>query len=269
MQNADKLVYWVQERDRIRQLKEAGAPKPWTSDWVFQQTYFCNVRREDDKVTRWIREHWSNPGNPNFEVAMVAARLLNWPPTLGIVGFPDGDIIQWIHDLDHLRDHEGKVWGNAYVVTTHGQRMDKITYLQSVLESCVDTKLRHRILLKAQELRLVADQLMQVNGIGSFLASQVVADLKNTYGHACQDAKDWHTFAGHGPGSLRGLTWLYGYKCTPKKFSSMMEGAHELIVEETGMAICRQDAQNCMCEFDKYMRVLTGTGRSKRGYQGA
>ena len=29
-----------------------------------------------------------------------------------------------------------------------------------------------------------------------------------------------------------------------------------------------QDLQNCLCEFDKYMRILHGTGRSKRGYPG-
>ena len=56
--NKEKFVYWVQERDCVRVLKEGGLPPPWSIDPVFQNTYFCNVDREHDKVTRWIREQY-------------------------------------------------------------------------------------------------------------------------------------------------------------------------------------------------------------------
>jgi len=89
----EKLSYWVREREKVRIRKEAGEPKPWSPDWVFQQIYFCNVHREDDRVTRWLREHWNNPFHPKYEVAICLARMVNWPDTLQIIqppwNFPD------------------------------------------------------------------------------------------------------------------------------------------------------------------------------------
>jgi len=102
----------------------------------------------------------------------------------------------------------------------------------------------------------------RVDGLGSFLAAQIVADLKNTKGHPLEGAPDWLYFSAPGPGSLRGLSWYYQAKVTPSNY-------HELINEAAinlGWEHCMQDLQNCFCEFDKYCRVLTGTGKSKRGY---
>jgi hypothetical protein len=58
--NKHKFIYWIKERETVRNLKEMGLPKPWSIDPVFQVTYFCNVNREHDKVTRWIRENYDH-----------------------------------------------------------------------------------------------------------------------------------------------------------------------------------------------------------------
>lgn len=105
-------------------------------------------------------------------------------------------------------------------------------------------------------------KLRQIPGIGSFLAAQIVADLKNTPGHGLQLSDDWFSFCAPGPGSLRGLSWFHEKKITNSTF-------HEAIHEAAVMIDwpdCMQDLQNCFCEYDKYCRVLTGTGKSKRGY---
>ena len=47
----DRLVYYINERESIRKLREAGYPKPWTQDKILQTYRFCNVNREDDTVT--------------------------------------------------------------------------------------------------------------------------------------------------------------------------------------------------------------------------
>ena len=51
------LFYWVAERERIRVRKESGQPFPWTDDPILATYRFCNVRREDDRVTIWVRTH--------------------------------------------------------------------------------------------------------------------------------------------------------------------------------------------------------------------
>jgi hypothetical protein len=38
--------------------------------------------------------------------------------------------------------------------------------------------------------------------------------------------------------------------------------------EEILEFLCFQNLQNCFCEYDKFMRVTNGTGRSKRKYKG-
>lgn len=40
------------ERERIRERRAEGLPKPWTEDLTFQVNKFCNVFRDDDRQTR-------------------------------------------------------------------------------------------------------------------------------------------------------------------------------------------------------------------------
>lgn len=85
----ETLLYWIKERWSILQKKNAGLPKPWSLDPVFHQTYFCNVRREDDTVTKWLRNQWGQYVlSDNYELAMILARFVNWPETLNYIGFP-------------------------------------------------------------------------------------------------------------------------------------------------------------------------------------
>ena len=49
------------------------------------------MHREDDKVTKWVRENWREPyaDHPNMPFSMAVARQINWPPTLEAIGFPE------------------------------------------------------------------------------------------------------------------------------------------------------------------------------------
>ena len=96
------LIYWINRREAIRELKESGAPKPWSQDPVFQVTYFCNVRREDDRVTKWIADRWRKGDNPNLEAAMVLARMFNLPSHL-----------KWLEDLNPTRPENKEILGPA------------------------------------------------------------------------------------------------------------------------------------------------------------
>jgi hypothetical protein len=265
MQNLDKLLYWMDERENIRVKKEAGDPKPWSEDPVFQQTYFCNVHREDDRVTKWIRGAYSPyVGHELFVPNIILSRFLNWPPSLEAIGYLDDWDPTWVKiRLNHIKNEGKKVWGNAYVVTTHGIKMDKMDYLcdRVMPTMLMSTKLPTTTLADA------ATHLQLVEGISTFMAGQVVADLKNTEGHPLKDAPDWLTFALPGPGSRRGMAWLYGENVREGLWYSHLLDV-QIKIALSGWKICAQDLQNCLCEFDKYMRVKTQSGRSKRGYDG-
>lgn len=272
----DALMYWIQERYRIRTAKEQGDVRPWTTDKVFQETYFCNVHREDDKVTKFIRSFYSSyVDHPLFEYNIVLSRFLNWPDTLKLIEFQhEHSPLILGHFLDNIAK-EGKVWGNAYVITTHGMPMGKAAYLCNHVLSDVHSNLeRLREYCRGTQCATAAQVLQEIDGIGSFLAGQIVADLKRTPGHPLYSADDKDTFVVPGPGSMRGIDWICGdtnEKTTPRNFLDRFKMIRSYVNDhwpEGVPPVDNQDLQNCLCEFDKYCRVATASGRSKRKYNG-
>ena len=85
------LFGWMTERQRIWRARQAGKPRPWTNDPILAKYSFTNVFRELDTTTIWIRENWREPyrDHQNLPLAMGMARLLNWPPALQELGFPE------------------------------------------------------------------------------------------------------------------------------------------------------------------------------------
>lgn len=221
----------------------------------------------------------------DFTANLCIARIFNWPETLEDIGFlnyklgylPIGDedpqrrIERLIMSSVNLRQTQRqKVWSGAYVITTHGLPMSKAEYCSHVLGEAFGY-LRD----KGSRYTLAASHalIQGLEGFGSFLAAQVVADLKNTYGHPLADAEDWWTWSAPGPGSLRGLSWYYGHKISPGGYQQAMDHLRWQMDHNGGWPegvppACNQDLQNCLCEYDKFMRVLHGTGRSKRKYDG-
>jgi hypothetical protein len=280
------FVYWIKERESIRVKKEHGYPKPWSDDPIFQTYKFCNVEREKDTVSIWIKKNWIDPyrDHPNLWFAMIVARLFNWPPTLSRIMFPSGYNFNGWKDaarvqLKHIRDvEEGKVFTGAYLVSTNGVSMDKVDYILDRVLTPIWEKGRapitrnHRPNLNFQEsLEEYWEHLRQFDGLGSFMAGQVVADLKFT--PLLDGASDWWAWAPLGPGSIRGLNRYHGRPV--EKALRQDQGLKEineqrlLIEDELGWLLPAHNIQNCNCEFDKYLRVKNGEGRPRSHYPGA
>lgn len=275
----DDLMYWINERHSIYMARQAGKPKPWTADEILLNFRFCNVYRELDTVTAWIAENWRDPntGDPNLWFNMVIARLLNWPETLGELKYTHrwnkGGFISTLHKR---RDRGDKVFSSAYIVSTNGHAMDKVEYLaEYVLDPLWDDRKdiqpRHGDTLAAFHTRL-----MSYDGMGSFMAAQVVADVKHAQDSALSYASDWYTWAAPGPGSLRGMNRVMGRDFEDTKFKrAWVKELAELKLAVDGRAkllklpeISAQDLQNCLCEFDKYERTRLGEGQPRNRYPG-
>lgn len=268
-QPLEDLKFWIAERYAIYELKQQHQPKPWSDNKVFQETYFCNVHRENDKVTKWIRENYNPMTNTMPEFNMILARLVNKPSSLESMGWP---FLAWgIPQQAKFELWMGQpgAWGSAYIVSTNGRSMPKHEYISQLLTAAYSH-------LKGLTLPTTCQgahaALMGVHGLASFMAAQVVADLKNTKGHPLNTAEDWWTFVAPGPGSLRGMAWVLDWeKVSPSQFMEAMAWLRHEIDEWLPDSIpkfCNQDLQNCLCEFDKFMRVTKGTGKSKRKYAG-
>lgn len=209
---------------------------------------------------------------------MVFARFINWPETIKLVGYMPYHEPRQLEDVLHYVSGQGqKIWGNAYVITTHGQKMGKIDYLCNQVLKDVNNLGLSSMLARAGATPTCSNTsrgLQKVDGIGSFLAAQVVADLKNTPGHSLYTADDRDTFVEPGPGSLRGMAWFhYGspIKINPAGFLAEFSEIRDYVDAHWPQEVPRvdnQDLQNCLCEYDKYCRVATAQGRSKRKYNG-
>jgi hypothetical protein len=282
------LAKFIIVRDTARQNKEAGQPKPWTKDKIIQQYRFCNVRREDDAVTRWLRANWYShspfASSEDIWFAAVVARLLNLPESLMAVR---NVVLPWkpaaFQRALHNRKAKGaKNFNAAYIVSTNGVAMDKVDYLtMRVLAPLWADRKKLRPL--SGTLAEYHKRMMAYDGLGSFIAAQVIADLK--YMPPFYDknieiptsfAEDWWTFAASGPGSRRGLNRVIGYPVDQAWQEQAWRGALGVLCRELpaklpfhiGNGLHAQDVQNCLCEFDKYERIRLGEGRPKQLYPG-
>lgn len=265
----DELNYWMTERQKIHDCKESGQLKPWTEDRIFRMFKFCNVKREDDRVTQWFAHNWRNEryqDHMNFVPALMFGRTINWPATLEFIGFP----YEWDKDkvcqrLDAYQSRGNKVYTGAYMITAGPPGVRKNLWVTTNADTYFGypPKLDPTSIQRSWEAIIAG----KYPCVGPFIAGQIIADLKHT--KVLRDAKDWWVWASLGPGSARGLNRLHGRPLTnlipqPKGLAEMRE-----IRVALGRAdLCLQDVQNCLCEFDKYQRVKLGQGKPRSSYEG-
>ena len=274
--NQNRFMSFVIERHRIYESRLRGDPAPWTKDPILAEWKFCNVYRELDRVTQWIRVNWRKPNrdDPDLWFAMVVARFINWPDTLAELGYPvPWNTERFLDVLTNRKHRREKIWTGAYMVRagpTEGQ--EKAEYYKGLFDyywSQRDT-IRPK---KGDTLNSWHMQLGMYEGFGSFMAAQIVADVK--YVEPLLSATDWETFAASGPGSRRGLNRVVGHdvkapwteddwRLTLARLRA--ETAPRFTV--TGMQVPHaQDLQNCLCEFDKYERVRLGEGQPRSRFK--
>src|SRR5208282_6778133 len=207
----EALFAWITERHAIYEAKNAGYPKPWTEDPILQAYRFCNVYRELDKVTRWIAEHWRDThyDSPEVWFAMTVARLVNWPDTLEELGYPvPFDPMHFIEVLERRKQAKEKVFTGVYIVPAKAGFASKARYIASEVLNPMWCQ-RNDITESAHSLADFHAQLTKYNGMGSFLAGQVVCDTK--YTKLLVNSVDWADWACSGPGSKRGLNRVMNY----------------------------------------------------------
>jgi hypothetical protein len=269
---------FVIARHNVWVARDAGLDKPWTKDPILQSYRFCNMYRELDTVTQWLRSNWSATlgKHPDAWFAMVIARLVNHPGSLAHLN-PKGWNPEQFKDTMQRMAHDGrKVFGSAYIVSTNGHALAKPVYLA---HHVLDPLWENRALYRPRPDDTLASfhtRLTQANGLGSFMAAQVVADVKNSPLQSLSAATDWFTWAAPGPGSARGLARVANgdkdKKVPSKLFLPMLSELRKTVNQWTTpkgwKVFCAQDIQNCLCEFDKYERVRLGEGTPRQKYPG-
>lgn len=288
----DILLHWVREREAIRQRKDRGDSFPWTDDPILKAYRFCCVRREDDRVTRWIRTNIREPfaGHEHLWFMLCAARMINWPNTLDMLmgdqEAPQEYLIYpgaWPNHtqfspklmgeaLEDLKSMNWKVFTGAYIIpapTTAGQTKGR--YVAEVVLGDLWMSREGFTRWFQQPNRTLAgthQALTSHRSWGPFLAYQAVVDMRFT--PLLSGASDVATWCACGPGTIRGLNRLYGRRLSavPHRDQLLNEirALYPLIQRSTGVAVDFSDVPNVLCEFDKYERVKNGEGTPRARY---
>lgn len=319
------LAAWVNERHAIYIRKELasgrrsaeglGIPEgvraelEWsakapelTRDPIFQQYRFCNVFRELDRVTQWIRYNIRRrfADHPNLWFMLAIARTINWPDTLQHLMEYEGAWPHYAEDCDEFtpeglgraldaRSEAGdKVYTGAYMIRAESNpkapwySWSKQRYIaEIVLGRLWEDREEWKRVLSPPPASSSADPTLQsvwekfqqphYIGWGPFMAYQVVVDLRHTrYLRGASDIQEW---AALGPGSRRGLNRLAGrpvdYPLKQDDGLIEMKALHQS--QDAWRApwvppIDLSDIQNCLCEVDKYLRVKNGEGKPRAKY---
>lgn len=269
----DRLTHWIKERESIRLKKEAGKPKPWTDDEILQSYRFTNVRRMDDKVSKWLYLNWYKPyfNHPNTLSAIALARFINKPESLRLItslvyrhGSPKWGEIK--STLRKHRDSGNVVFNGAYMV--RGQDSD------DKIGGVVDRYAKPlKVDIDRSSMRLTWTEIKDCFGFGPFMAGQVVADLRWALDGSWEDRKTW---APIGPGSAKGMNRVQGR--LPGQSLGQLQFLDELQVliavlqrklpKSISSRMEAHDYQNTLCEFSKYEKALWDEGRPKQLYKG-
>lgn len=289
-----KFFAYANERERIRISKESGAPKPWTKDEILLQHRFCNVFREDDKVTRWFRDNIRQPlrNDPTVLLATFAFRFFNLPSSAEVMldhgGLEVFKTENWLKNAKSIargiKKNKQKVTGAYMTKTPTG--LDKTDGCMQVIkwfiEGCVapPEALAKHLVNNQFTLKQTTEWLSEAPFMGPFCAYEVVTDLYHTY--LLENASDIMTWANPGPGAARGLSRMCGEDKTALKrnraadVTLMQELMHDLLILSrlSSNWLFPRDwdmrtVEHTLCEYDKYERTRQGQGQPRSRYQGA
>lgn len=272
----DDLFNFAAERHLIYLRRASGVPaSSLTNDPILAKYRFCNVYRELDTVTQWIAEHWRAPhaDDPHLWHSFVVARHMNNIPLLFALGGPP---LPWNERAEEYktmcenrRVRDEQVFSGAYMIGTRNTG-SKADYLADYVFTPLWNAREGLTPRPGDTLTGFHMSLCLFYGLASFMAAQVVADLK--YVGPLREASDWHTFAASGPGSRRGLNRVLGYPLRQPwnedawrlALARLREALIPRFAAESWEIPHAQDVQNMLCEFDKYERARTGEGRPKQ-----
>jgi 5-hmdU DNA kinase-like protein len=294
MDQLDMFWGFVFERQNIWYKRSIeNRPPPWTDNSILATNRFTNVYRECDPGTKYLIDNIleSSHSDKDKIFSVMVYRLIGRKDTYEDLGFQrveafdEGKFRQTLKDI---RD-EGKrsPFSGAYTVCSYSHlgshdKIENVSQVFSTLRNGFEN-LYQRI-LHSRSAQDVYEELKSAYGFGRFLAYQVLVDLlyplKSKSGNPLLPFShdDW---AIAGPGASRGINLLVKEGPGPSELDIMRWLRHNQATEfrrlglefkyrndENGRPIelTLANIQNCLCEFYKYAKIKSGTGRARRRF---
>jgi hypothetical protein len=277
----DELVYWVRERERIRERRQAGKPPPWSEDTLFQRYRFCNADVQNDLVSRVIFNRVTQPyaDHPGLIVGLTVCRFTNAPEVIEAVAdcLVPFNAERFTAIMTERAARRESLERRAFVIPGGVAGEVKAINLTRELFTPLAKAVEQVRLRPGDTCETVFERLRRFKYLSAgFFGAQIVRDLKQVA--PLRQAADWMTFVRSGPGSQRGanrmLGWTKKADIDYRRPESEWNELFNLIVDIArprvavdGIVLDHQSWQNCFCETDKYLRFKSGDLRGARLYQ--
>ena len=272
-----RFVYYMNERYAIRERRNNGELRPWTDDTILDTYKFTNVKRRWDRTSQWLITNWYQPygSRPTAGLATVTARFICFQPSLELIGFPSIETNAWLKRAEfklHDRARSGhKVFTSAYMIA--GGSSEGRSKVEWVFNDVIQPAWKSGLLTDKWKGTAMAlhNELRTLNNFGDFMTQEVILDLMETY--VLADAPDRQTYGMAGPGALRGLKRVAGVSIEDRlnrtdareQMVLLWETLRESGDLDSGLRpLTVHDVEFCLCEFDKFERVLWGEGTPKQ-----
>lgn len=273
MSNEMIEAFWrfVYDRQMIHHRRAANLPQPWTGDPILANHRFTNVYRVDDRVSQYLVRNvlYNEPWDAhNLIFRSILFRIFNQPATwealrAGLEAEPtlsnfDPDVYADMLTAHRARGHT--VFNNAYMMcgvqiySDREKHRNWLYLLRHMMQEQVPT-----LVLNARSLHQVFSILRQFQLVGDFLAMQWAIDIN----YSTATNHDENEFIVAGPGAIRGVAKL-GSRDPGLMIRRLTEQQEDwfrvLDIRFPWLGGTRRlhliDVQNCLCEFDKYARMM-------------
>jgi len=299
MLNLPQFFETARERYAIKLMRDQQFPKPWTEDPAFLGYRFCNVFREDDTTTQWIRRTITPAGYGEAYVgAIIIARWFNRIETLEKLLAPPQDSHYWQENLlycwsqpGHWRDWTDKMRKRlvdvkplvtgAYIIKTPNGK-NKLEGLLWCFENILPNNKQLTSIFREEghTLEEATKLLTTFPFLGPFMAYEIVTDLNQTI---MADAPDKYEWANPGPGCTRGIGRVavgvpdFFSRGNKKDLAEMLQLMQEILLNSHDDDLWPAEwpewdmrtVEHWLCEFDKHQRITLGEGTPKQLYKGA
>lgn len=262
----DQLAHFITQRHIAFMWRKHGGPAP--TDPILTTYRFCNLSRALDAGTIALWKLYRDVPLGRLPFVVLVARCVNHADTLqellasGALDAPYSGATARIV-LDARLKRGVPIRSQAYMATTHGQA---VPWGEFYAEDIWQNAYEQRKLLQTHTstLSLYAHHLRQIRGIGSFIGGQIIADLK-AHMPWMMALPDHDDFAVPGPGSKRGYALLKSDLTWHATVIQVRDWANRILMSlGASYTLDAQDAQNVLCEFEKYMRVVNGGKYNRR-----
>ncbi len=302
--NLKHYIFYQQERTKVYIKKEINKePAPWTSNEIIRDHSFTNTRRYQDRESVWFIENVLESNMYTYNEKLlncILYRITNKSETWKMLGgMPHFEMMNMDEQIESYRGKLEAIeyaqpdyvfFSSAYILggtkASLGRQltpeepnmfMRTIRFINEVIipDGFIDK------INNAKTEKECCDIIGSYNGVGDFLVYQAFADM----GYMEDFPFSSMNYAQSGPGTLRGLQWIFpdfdGLNkdemvyylrdnlqrlCDENDIEWNPEEMFSFLSEDLDRTWSLQCISNSLCEGDKYTRTVLGKSRPKRKF---